>query len=358
VEDVDIDASPAEARRYGVRRAGSVVVEMGNRSRLVEAVTEPALATAILHVSSAVEPRVCFATGEGEHGLADAGPQGLSGLGSVLTASNYQTAPISLMQGDVPASCSALVVAGLPNGLEADLLGRLDAYLTRGGRLLLALDPPVDPGVASFLARFGITTGHGVVIETSGAGRAVGAGPENPISFVYHDHPITRGFDQRTIFGRAVPLRVAPTEVGEPRPLASTADTAFERVDLVSQTPEFREGRDRRGPFALAVATSIPRGSRDAALPEPRIVATGDSDFFANGLITWTANRDLAVRMIAWLSGVEEARVVSVSERQNRRIPLAERRRTWMYLVNLGLLPLLTLAAGLVVFGVRSRKHA
>jgi ABC-type uncharacterized transport system involved in gliding motility auxiliary subunit len=358
VEDVDIDASPAEARRYGVRRAGSVVVETGSRFRLVEPVTEPALATAILQVSSTAGPRVCFATGEGEHGLADAGPQGLSGLVSVLSASNYGTAPISLIQGDVPASCSALVIAGLPNGLEADLLGRLDAYLARGGRLLLALDPPIDPGVASFLARFGITAGQGVVIETSGAGRAVGAGPENPISFVYHDHPITRGFDQRTIFGRAVPLDVAPTEVGEPRPLASTAETAFERVDPASRTTEFREGRDRRGPFALAVATSIPRGSRDAALPEPRIVVTGDSDFFANGLIAWTANRDLAVRMIAWLSGVEEARVVSVSERQNRRIPLTQRRRTWMYLVNLGLLPFLPLAAGLLVLRAWSKRPA
>ena len=350
-EAVDIDASPGEARRYGVTRAGTVVVEAGPRFRRIEAVTEPALASAILQVSSAAEPRVCFAAGEGGHGLSDAGSQGLTGLVSVLTASNYQVAPVSLLPGEVPADCAALVIAGAPNGLAGDTLVRLDAYLARGGRLLLALDPPVDPGVASFLARFGITAGQGVVIETSGAGRSVGAGPENPVSFVYHDHPITRGFDQRTIFGRAVPIGIAPTEVGEPKPLASTADTAFERIDLASQATEFRDGRDRRGPFTLAVATSIPRGSRDAALPEPRIVVTGDSDFLANGLITWTANRDLAVRMIAWLSGVEEARVVAASERQNRRVPLTERRRTWMYVVNLGVLPLLPIAAWL---GVRA----
>ena len=353
VEAVDIDASPGEARRYGVTRAGSIVVEAGPRFRRIDFVTEPALASAILQVSSAAEPRLCFAAGEGGHGLSDAGSQGLSGLVAVLTASNYQVAPVSLLGGEIPADCSALVIAGLPGGLPADTLTRLDAYLARGGRLLLALDPPVDPGVASFLARFGIAAGQGVIIETSGAGRAVGAGPENPVSFVYHDHPITRGFDQRTIFGRAAPIGIAPTEVGAPKPLASTAVTAFARVDLVSQATEFREGRDRRGPFALAVATSISRGSSDAALPEPRIVVTGDSDFFANGLITWTANRELAVRMIAWLTGVEEARVVAVSERQNRRIPLTERRRTWMYVVNLGLLPLLPL----VVYGVRSQTQ-
>ncbi|MCU0249863.1 MAG: hypothetical protein MUE61_06625, partial [Vicinamibacterales bacterium] len=70
------------------------------------------------------------------------------------------------------------------------------------------------------------------------------------------------------------------------------------------------------------------------------------------------ANRDFAVRIIAWLSGVEEARVVAVSERQNRRVPLTERRRRWMYVVNLILLPLVPLAAWLALRaagGVRAR---
>ena len=353
LERVDIDVSPAEARRYGVTRAGSVVVEAGDRFRRIDTVTEPALAAAILQVSSEGGVRACFAAGEGGHGLSDAGPQGLSGLASVLTASNYEPAPISLLDGEVPGDCAAVILAGVPNGLQPDAVARLDRYLREGGRLLLAVDPPVDPGVASFLARYGITVGQGVVVETHDAGRAVGAGPENPIAFIYHDHPITRGFDARTIFGRAVPLGVAPTEIGDPKPLASTAGTAFERVDLTSQSTEFREGRDRHGPFALAVATTIRRGSRDAALPEPRIVVAGDSDFLANGLITWTANRDLAVRMIGWLCGVEEAHVVAVSERQNRRVPLTERRRAWMYVVNLGVLPLLPLA----VYGVRSQTQ-
>jgi ABC-type uncharacterized transport system involved in gliding motility auxiliary subunit len=152
-----------------------------------------------------------------------------------------------------------------------------------------------------------------------------------------------------------VPLGVAPTEIGRPVALVSTADSAFERADVESQSTEFQAGRDQRGPFALAVATSIGRGARDAALPEPRMVVTGDSDFLANGLIGWSANRELAVRTIAWLAGADEARVVSIEERQNRRVALTERRRTWMYIVNLGLLPLLPLAAWLLHL-LRSRR--
>jgi hypothetical protein len=355
IESVDIDAAPSEARRYGVTRAGSVVVETGRRFRRVDVVTEPALATAILQVSSAVEPLVCVAAGEGGHALADTGPQGLSGLAAVLAASGYRVNALDLLQADLTGACAVLLVAGVPRGLPAEAWARVDRHLAGGGRLLLAVDPPVEAGVASFLARFGITTGQGVIIETSGAGRAVGAGPENPLSSAYQDHPVTRGFDERTIFGRAVPLGIAPTEIGRPVPLASTADTAFERVDLMSQAVEFRGGRDRRGPFALAIATSIPRGSRDASLPEPRLIVTGDSDFLANGLVTWPANRSLAVRMVAWLAGVEEAQVVAASERQNRRLPLTERRAAWMYVVNLGVLPLLPLVAGLVRL-YRSRR--
>lgn len=346
IEFVDIDSAPQIVRRYGVTRPGTVVVEAGSRFRKVEKLTEPALATAILQATSSADPLACFATGEGEHGLADTSSQGLSGLAAVLTASNFRTDRVNLAQGDVPEGCSVLVVAGVPNGLSAEALAHVDRYLARGGRLGLLLDPPVDRLIVEYLRRFGITVGQGVIVETSGAGRAVGAGPENPIALLYGDHPITRGFEQRTIFGRAVPLAVASTDIGMPTPLVSTASTAFERVELMSQATELRQGRDRQGPFQLAVATTIPRGSRDAALPEPRIVVVGDSDFLANGFITWTANRDLAVRMIAWLAGEEDAHVVSAGERQNRRITMTEGGRTAMYLVNMGVLPLLPLFAG------------
>ena len=342
---VDLDVSPQVARRYGVSRAGTVVVETARRFRRVEATTEQALATAVVQASSSIEPIVCFAAGEGERGVSDSGPQGLSGLASVLAASGFRPRDVSLLQEDVPAECAVTVLAGLPAGLVPGELARIDRYLARGGRVALAIDPPVDPGIAAFIGRFGIVAGQGVVVETSGAGRAVGAGPENPVSFAYFDHDITRGFNERTIFGRAVPLVVARTEIGVPRPLVSSADSAFERVDPESQATVPTSARDRRGPFVLAVATSLPRGSRDAGLPEPRMVVAGDSDFLANSLIIWPANREFAVRILAWLAGIEDARIVAVGDRQNRRVALTETSRTAMYLVNLGLLPLLPLLA-------------
>lgn len=352
---VDIDTAPQDVKRYGLSRPGTVVAESGTRWRKIEKVTEPALATAILQVTSESEPVVCFATGEGERGLSDTSAQGVSGLAAALAASNYRPDRVSLQQGDVPQSCSAVVVAGLPSGLPADALSRVDSYLARGGRVALLVDPPVDPALAGYLKRFGIEVGQGVVVETSNAGRAVGAGPENPIGQVYHEHPITRGFEQRTLFGRAVPVSIGKTDIGTPKPLVSTGETSFERLDLLSRAVEFRAGRDRRGPLTLAVATTLPRGVRDASLPEPRLVVVGDSDFLMNTYVALAPNRDLALRIIAWLAGEEEAHIVSVDERQNRRITLTESGRATMYGVNVVLLPLMPLLAGLIQF-FRSRR--
>ena len=352
---VDIDSVPTLVKKYAIVKPGTVIVEAGDRFRKIEKVTEPALSTAILQVTDITEPLVCFATGEGERGLADTSAQGISGLSAVLTASNYKPDRVSLAQGEVPGTCSVLVVAGLPNGLPSDGVERLMAYLIRGGRIALLLDPPVDAKIAEFLKRLGIQVGQGVVIETSSAGRAVGAGPDNPIGLVYHEHPVTQGFEQRTLFGKAVPLSIVATEVGTPKPLVSTGETTFERVDLLSASTDFREGRDRRGPFVLAAATEIPRGPRDSKLPVPRLVVAGDSDFVSNQLLPLTPNRDLFMRMVAWLAGEQESRVVSVEERQNRRITMTESQLTLMRLVNIALLPLLPVLAGLVQF-LRSRR--
>jgi ABC-type uncharacterized transport system involved in gliding motility auxiliary subunit len=84
-------------------------------------------------------------------------------------------------------------------------------------------------------------------------------------------------------------------------------------------------------------------------------VVTGDSDFITNSLLTMAPNRDFAMRIIAWLSGEEESRVVSVEERQNRRIGMSEAGKTVMYVVNVGLLPLIPLVIGLLLF-FRSRR--
>ncbi len=354
---VDAEQAPQEAREYGVLRPGTIVVKAGDKFRKVERATESALATAIVQATSEVEPVICFASGDGERDIPDQSGAGLSRLAAVLTASNFGVDSIGLLEGEVPSRCAALVIAGLKTEVPPSELARVDRYLARGGRLALLIDPVPTPAIVEWLKKFSVTTGTGVVIEGSTAAQAVGGSPETPLALAYGDHPITRGFGVATLYDRAVAL----TSEDQSRVIAWSGRQSFERVDLVRESTVFREGRDRRGPFALAIAASwltAPRPPQGAPPPlssETRLVVFGDSDFISNSYLSRQGNRDFFVRTVAWLAGQEEARIVSVLDRENRRTEFTERTRLLMYVVNLGLLPLIPLLAGIVQY-VRSRR--
>lgn len=355
VEFVDAERQPRETRSYGVIKNGTVVVVSGEKYRKVDNPTEQALATALLQVTTDVERKICFVTGHGEHGLADEGPTGLSKLATWLEASNFTVDRVSLLASSVPASCSALVLAGPKHELEPGETSHLTAYADAVGPVAVLIDPAPGISLADWLTPRGLVPGKGVIVDTSGAGQAVGGGPQTPLALAYPDHPITRGFEIATIYDGARPLDVIdrPDFGGKPVAIAKTSNRSFEELNGDAQTATFDPARDRRGPFALAAATSFKRSGR--AGDEMRLVAFGDSDFVSNGFLGRQGNAVLFLRTISWLVGEAEATIVSVQDRENRRIDLTERERAWMYAVNLGLLPLIPLVAGIVVL-IRSRR--
>jgi ABC-type uncharacterized transport system involved in gliding motility auxiliary subunit len=189
-------------------------------------------------------------------------------------------------------------------------------------------------------------------VDTSGAGRSVGGGARTPLALRYVDHPVTRGFEIATIYSGARPLHTNghPLSGATITALAQTGPRSFSTVNPDPE-PALQEGRDTPGPLTLATAVAVaaPRPGEDA-----RLVVFGDADFISNAFLRRQGNRDFFLRSLSWLMGEEEATVVSVDDRQNRRIELTERTRAWMYIVNLGALPLIPLLAGVFVY-LRSR---
>lgn len=349
---VDADRDPVETRRYSVVRNGTVVVESGGTFRKVEELTEQAIVTAILQVTNPVQRTICFVTGHGEHGLADERAQGLTRLVTVLEASNFKTARISLLENEVPSRCSAIVVAGPQQDLVPAESDRLTTFAASAGGVAILIDPAPAPSLSAWLKPWGIAPSEGVIVDTSGAGQAVGGGPQTPLALGYGNHAITRGFEIATMYDLARPLDVLSSADygGKPVALAQTGARSYEQIEGTG-------GRAREGPLTLAAATWIRRTSAPGltAPPEVRVVAFGDSDFVTNALIGRQGNRDFFVRTVSWLAGEDEATIVRVEERENRRIDLTERTRAWMYAVNVGLLPLIPLLSGMIVF-LRSKR--
>jgi ABC-type uncharacterized transport system involved in gliding motility auxiliary subunit len=356
VDFTDSDKNPTLARDYGVVMNGTVVVEAEGRHRKVEDPTEPALMTAILRVTRDEERTICFVTGHGERGLDDSGGRGYADLKEALIAANYKVQAISLLEGDVPPHCSAAVVPGPREPLTQPEIERLEQYGQTGRGLAVMVDPDPSQSLAAWLSRFGIEPEPGIIIDASGAGRQVGKGPDVPLALSYGDHQITRDFGVATMFEGARPLKVAERGEygGRPVSLARTSERSFVTTERVGNQIRVDPSRDRRGPFVLAAATAIKSG--DAARPEElRLVVFGDSDFASNALLRQQGNRDLFLRTAAWLAGEEQATIVNVQGHENRRIQLSERTKVWMYLINIGLMPLLPLTAGVIAF-LRSKR--
>jgi hypothetical protein len=355
VEFVDVERERALTTKYGVIKLGTVVVAAGDKFRKVEDPNEQSVITAILQATSDEDRVVCFVTGHGERGLADETAGGLGRLNATLQASNYRTERMSLLETDVPAACAVVVMAGPRQEYSASELERLTAFARRGGRVAILLEPDPLPSLHAWLTPLGIEPLPRAIVDLSGAGRTVGGGPRTPLAVAYGTHEITQGFEIATMFDEVRPLRALehPAGGGRPVALAQTSPRSF-ATSAADSEPAFNAARgDSEGPFTLAAATTIGPASRPGE--QFRLVVFGDSDFISNGYLRRQGNRDFFLRSLAWLLGEEEATVVAVDERENRRIELTEQTRAWMYIVNLGLLPLIPLAAGIVVF-IRSRR--
>ena len=354
VEFVDVDRDRERATRYGVVKLGTVVVVASEKFRKVEDANEQALTTAVRQVTTNVERTVCFVTGHGERGLTDTGSQGLSQLAVTLAASNYGADRISLLEEDVPHTCTALVVAGPQQELSGGEVDRLQAYFEKHGRVAILLEPEPAASLAAWLSPLGVTPEPGSVVDTSGAGRSVGGGPRTPLALRYVDHPVTRGFEIATIYAGARPLHTIerPESGATTTALAQTGPRSFSTVSTDAE-PMLQEGKDTPGPLTLVSAVAL--GSHAQPGEDARLVVFGDADFVSNAFLRRQGNRDFFLRSLSWLMGEEEATIVSVDNRQNRRIELTERTRTWMYIVNLVALPFIPLLAGVFVY-LRSQR--
>src|SRR5262249_52048581 len=116
-------------------------------------------------------------------------------------------------QAKVPEDANVVVLAGPTTEPFPQEVEFLNAFLNRGGGLLVMVDPQA-PGLESFLKGWGVQVDNDVVIDYSGAGRLMGAGPAIPLVLQYESHKITERFRPMTFFpfARSVqPLKELPS---------------------------------------------------------------------------------------------------------------------------------------------------
>jgi ABC-type uncharacterized transport system involved in gliding motility auxiliary subunit len=368
VEYVDPEKQPSRAERLKENALGTVVLEYDGRVQRVSSDAEQDLTNGLIKVLQATEPKLYFVTGHGERDIAGSDGAGYAGIVGELKGDNFTTETFVLLQQDIPADASVVVIAGPKSDLLEPEITKLKTFLTKGGKLLVLIDPPQKadaPPQANLLALlkdWSVDVGTNAVLDPMSQLRGTQA--DVPVAAQYPFHQITNTFRMLTAYpySRSVkPIEGAPagrtatTFVLSGR--NSWAETDLQRLTTKGEAePQFDKG-DVQGPISLAVAVSAPvadaappppaaDGQDNPNKPETRLVVVGDSDFAANSVAGMGGNRDMFLNIINWLA--QQENLISVRPRNpaDRRLTLTAGQDRMISWFALGILPGLILLAG------------
>jgi ABC-type uncharacterized transport system involved in gliding motility auxiliary subunit len=368
-EYIDPEKKPGVAQQLGVTALNTVVFEYKGRNEKVNSDGEQELTNGLIKVIQGRQPKVYFTQGHGEKDTVSADRGGYNAIVGGLTSGNFVVDKTVLAQaGKVPDDADVLVIAGPKTDFLPAEIDAVKAYLAKGGKLLVMLDPvlkadqPQPAGLQALLKEWGIDADNDIVLDVSGMGRLLGTDESVPVAASYPAHPITENFNLMTAYPLA--RSMTPVEGGvnghTAQRLVETSRNSWGETNLKSLTggqPAKMDDDDKKGPVSLAAAVSASATltitakdeKKDGDNPKPaetRIVAFGDSDFASNGALGVSGNRDLFLNTINWLAQQENLIAIRPRDPEDRRITLtADQERRIFYLTVL-IVPGLVLLAG------------
>ena len=371
---IDPEKMPQEARAAGVRTFGTVQVTAGAAREDAKSLTEEEVTNALIRALKGGPRTACVAQGNGEHSLAETGRTGYSSVKELLEDHNYTTKTISLLEQDtVPSDCSILVIGGprfdyLQPGVDA-----IKKYVDGGGSALLLLGAPVKMGdekigdneaLVDAIKGWGVTLHKNLVFDTNPLGRLFGIGPFVPLVTQYEYHDIVRDMrDSATAYPMVRTMDVGTADKATVSKLFSTSANSRATTELASS--EVSTEGTTQGPFTIAAAGKVTVDGGDTATPaadadttpadakEGRFVVVGSSDWVSNSYIGLSANEDMFLNMVNWLSSDEELISIRPKDPEDRRLELTGEQMNKLFYFTVFLLPACMILIGLRVWWLR-----
>ncbi len=355
VEFVDPERQPGIARRYGITRADTAVIESGEQSTRVTAPSEAELTGALIRVSKEGKKKILFLEGHGERALEDRERGGFSLAKEALVKQGYEVGTVSLLQEQaVPAGTAVLVLAGPRRPVTADEQERIRRYVQDGGRLLVLVDPESEAGLEGLLGQWGVELGRGVLVDLQDR---VALGDLSALLIrTFTEHEITQDFNFAVLFpvSRHVAFNEDKGKDWDFVPLARTSPRSWAETHPQGRVVQFDEREDVQGPLPLAAALT-PKQPPEEGKPRPALVIVGNSTFASNAYVNFPGNTDFLLHALGWLA--EERDLISITPKEpafRPFIPNPTQERLLLY-VQVLLLPLATFLYGLVVWRRRRR---
>jgi ABC-type uncharacterized transport system involved in gliding motility auxiliary subunit len=372
-ELVDPREQPGYAQQLGVLELGTTVFVMGDHKQQVTGTREQDLTTGLIKLIKPNPRKAYFTTGHQERKIDGFDQDSYGQIKSQLESRNFSVDTLSLFTTpQVPDDANMVVIAGPRTPFTDAEIQALNAYLDKGGDLMILVDPGVDSGLGPLVSRWGITLGTNYVAE--GDPRLTVQSPFLPVVQKLGTHKVTD-----KIAGIPVVFLI-PTYLTVPSPaptgftitpLAQTSDRSWAETDPNAlrnpQSLKFDDGVDTKGPLTLAVAIESASDASSAnstpATPttdqgqnKSRVLIFSTSQLASNSAFQFggqVANQDLFINGSSWLVGDDE--LISIQPRQpdNRTLFLTAAQKNFVMLSSIVFVPALVLAIGIFVWWSR-----
>jgi len=313
---LDLDRSPALAKKYGISSFNTGVMETDAEVRELKGLDEEEITNGLLKLTRRGARTLCFVAGHGEHSPKDASDRtGYSEVAKALEKENFEIRTLDAVPADgVPADCTLIIIAGPTQNFLPGEADHLAQYLDRSGRVLLMIDPGAPPSVVQFLAQFDVRAGDDIVVDERN--RFYGADSFMPRVPIFDEGTFQKNLDTAAVFSLARTVEPIDKPHGGLTVLlvALTSPDSWARMgsDSVPEgQPKFRRETDKPGPLPVAVMVTDQHDAPAAmgateASTTGRMIVFGDSDFASNLYLNLLGNKDLFMSSVGVLAEDEQ----------------------------------------------------
>jgi ABC-type uncharacterized transport system involved in gliding motility auxiliary subunit len=146
---IDPDKQPDLAEKYQVSTVPAIHLQYGDRSNVVNKLTEEELTNGLIRITKGEKKTVYFLEGHGEPSIDDmTDPKGYGQIKTALDNESYEVKKLVLTEGAaLPDDVALLIVGGAERSLLPHEIQALDAYLKKekGGHALFLMNHRCPP---------------------------------------------------------------------------------------------------------------------------------------------------------------------------------------------------------------------
>ena len=365
---INPDTMPDKVRELGISQDGELIISYEDRSEKVQAINEQSITNALQRLMRTGDRWIVFLEGHGErraHGQAN---HDMAEWVSHLERKglNVQSVNLATTPG-LPSNTNVLVIASPQVDLLPGEIKIVRDYIDNGGNVLWLNEPGKLDAMDTIAEPLGIEFQPGTIVDP--AGQLFGVNnPAFPVVADYGNHATTMDFNTITLFPISCGIEMDAPDGWLGTILLESSARSWSETGKLEGEVVFNKDEDINGPLAIAVALSRQKINNDedreetdtdnnvSAEDDQRVVVICDGDFLSNAYLGNGGNLDLGLNVINWLSNDDDIIAISARTAPDINLELTPVSSAVIGFGFLFIIPLLLVAAGIIIWLKRRNR--